>query len=162
MAEKVLVRIDSRLIHGQVVTRWIQRTQANRIIIVDDTLAKDSFMAEVYKMAAPANVKVDVYTIEQTIENWSKNEKDKIMFLFKGVHEVVKAWEEGFKYTKLQIGGIGSAPGRTTVHKNITLSQKEVDSLQELRKEGLEITLHILPDEREIDFQSIVEKYFKN
>ena len=60
MADINLVRIDFRLIHGQVVTKWVKQANANRIIIVNDMLAKDEFLASVYKMAAPSNVKVDI------------------------------------------------------------------------------------------------------
>lgn len=44
MAKIGLVRVDDRLIHGQVVTTWINHTQSNRIIIVDDELVKMNFL----------------------------------------------------------------------------------------------------------------------
>ena len=53
MGEIVLVRIDDRLIHGQVMTAWVKETGANQIIIVDDEVSKDLFMSEVMKASAP-------------------------------------------------------------------------------------------------------------
>ena len=53
MAELVLTRIDSRLIHGQVVTKWVGQSGANRIIVVSDELVNDEFMKNIYLMAAP-------------------------------------------------------------------------------------------------------------
>ena len=54
MNEEVgLIRVDSRLLHGQVVTRWIKQVEAQQVIILDDNLAQDDFMIEVFKMAAP-------------------------------------------------------------------------------------------------------------
>lgn len=44
MANIVLCRIDSRLIHGQVVTKWVGQSQANRIAVVSDELNADPFM----------------------------------------------------------------------------------------------------------------------
>ena len=43
MAEIVLCRIDSRLIHGQVMTKWVNQSQANKIVVVSDELANDKF-----------------------------------------------------------------------------------------------------------------------
>ncbi|MBC8588190.1 PTS sugar transporter subunit IIB [Paratissierella segnis] len=160
MAEIALVRIDSRLIHGQVVTRWVKQTQANKIIIIDDALAQDEFMAQVYILAAPSNVSVEVYGVDEVAKNWDKNKDDKILFLFRGVNEAYNAWNAGFKYKNLQIGGIGSAPGRINVHKNITLNEEDVEKLKELEAEGVNVYLHILPDEKEIEFDHIVNKYF--
>ena len=44
MAKISLVRLDSRLIHGQVITKWVKIAKANRIIIIDDELSKDDFI----------------------------------------------------------------------------------------------------------------------
>ena len=60
MAEIGLVRVDSRLLHGQVVTRWIGQVGASEVIIFDDDLSQDEFMIEVFKMAAPNDVKLIV------------------------------------------------------------------------------------------------------
>ena len=60
MANIVLCRIDSRLIHGQVVTKWVGQSQANRIAVVSDELDADPFMKNIYLMAAPPNIKVEM------------------------------------------------------------------------------------------------------
>jgi len=59
-----LVRVDFRFIHGQVVTKWSRTISTDRIIVVNDELAADEFMADVYVMAAPPGIDVDVFTIE--------------------------------------------------------------------------------------------------
>ena len=53
MANIKLIRIDFRLIHGQVVNKWIKITRSNKIVVIDDSLASNEFMRSVYIMAAP-------------------------------------------------------------------------------------------------------------
>ena len=53
-----LTRVDFRLIHGQVITRWLTQCQINEIVTIDNDLNKDPFMQEVFKMAAPKGVKI--------------------------------------------------------------------------------------------------------
>lgn len=48
MADIVLCRIDSRLIHGQVMTKWVNQSSANKIVVVSDELAADEFMLQIY------------------------------------------------------------------------------------------------------------------
>lgn len=48
MTELSLVRIDFRLMHGQVITGWLKQVSADTILIVDDQLAADKFMAQVF------------------------------------------------------------------------------------------------------------------
>lgn len=61
----VLVRIDDRLIHGQVMTSWLNYTSANKIMIIDDEVANDAFMKSVLKTCVPANVKLATFTVER-------------------------------------------------------------------------------------------------
>ena len=46
MAEIKLFRIDSRLIHGQIITKWLKVSKADKIVVVDGTLAADDFMKD--------------------------------------------------------------------------------------------------------------------
>ena len=69
MADIVLCRIDSRLIHGQVMTKWVNQSSANKIVVVSDELAADEFMLQIYLLSAPAGVKVECYGIEDTIKH---------------------------------------------------------------------------------------------
>ena len=63
-----LVRVDFRMIHGQVITQWVKKFSTQYIIAVDDELAEDDFMQEVYKMAAPRGVKVEILSIAKAVE----------------------------------------------------------------------------------------------
>lgn len=58
-----LTRVDFRLIHGQVITRWLTQCQINEIVTIDTTLSKDAFMQDVFKMAAPKGVKIKILDI---------------------------------------------------------------------------------------------------
>ena len=65
MAEIKLVRVDYRLIHGQVVARWLKVCPVRRIVLVDDVLGSDEFMSDIYKMAVPKGTDVDIVTIDK-------------------------------------------------------------------------------------------------
>ena len=74
----VLARIDDRLIHGQVMTSWLNYTGAGKIVVIDDATAKDSFLSMIIKTLVPANIKTEVTTLEKSVEVVAalpKNEK---------------------------------------------------------------------------------------
>ena len=58
-----LVRVDDRLIHGQVVAIWLKALGAKRIVIVDDKTAADEFLREILMLAAPPGVPVEVHDV---------------------------------------------------------------------------------------------------
>lgn len=85
IADLGLVRIDDRLIHGQVVANWVKVLRSRRIVIVDDDVAADSFMQNVMRLAAPPGVTVEVYSLQEGINvlKGKPLQADKILVLLK-------------------------------------------------------------------------------
>lgn len=155
-----LTRVDFRLIHGQVITRWLTQCQINEIVTIDTALSQDMFMQEVFKMAAPKGVKITIIDIEKAIKLQQEGafEKNRVMILFKGVSELSKAIKAGLKLEKVQIGGLGGGPGRKAVNNAITLDRADADALLELEKMGTEIYFQTTPDYLSESLQKAVAK----
>lgn len=64
----VQLRIDERLIHGQITTAWSRFLDVSRIVVASDKLAKDELTMQTLLMSAPAGKKVAVRDIESTIK----------------------------------------------------------------------------------------------
>ncbi|MCG4880003.1 PTS sugar transporter subunit IIB [Amedibacillus dolichus] len=160
MAEIRLVRIDFRLIHGQVITKWFGSTRATEIVIIDDELSKDAFMASIYEMSAPPGAKVSVLSTEQAVEKWNENKlgNGKLLILFKNVGQVYKTFKLGFPFEEIQIGGLGSAPGRKVVFGPITLDDEDAKQLKEISDKGVHVYLHQVPEEGKMEFEKVLEK----
>lgn len=161
MAEITLARVDHRLIHGQVVTKWMKIALANKIIIIDNYLAQESFMVEVYKMAAPAGVEVDIYSVDKAVEEFNKNKfgNGNVFLLFKNVDMAYKTFKAGVDYKKLQLGGIPSGNGKKMVFTAVSLDQTEVEQLTEMKNAGYDINLHIVPEESSMSLDDAIKKF---
>ncbi len=62
-----LLRLDERLIHGQVAAGWVKQLPSDTLLVVDDESAKDKFLTNTLYMAAPANIKTFVMTNEEAL-----------------------------------------------------------------------------------------------
>ena len=155
-----LTRVDFRLIHGQVITRWLTQCQINEIVTIDTALSKDAFMQEVFKMAAPKGVKITIVNVEDAVKRQQEGafDKNRVMVLFKGVAELNAAVQAGLKLEKVQIGGLGGGPGRKAVNNAITLDRADADTLLELEKMGIEIYFQTPPDYPSETLQKAVAK----
>lgn len=131
-----LTRIDFRLIHGQVITRWLTQCQINEIVTIDTALSHDDFMQDVFKMAAPKGVKIRILSVEDAVkaQQNSEFEKNRVMVLFKSVQELDNAIRAGLDLKEVQIGGLGGGAGRKAVHNAVTLDQKDANTLLDLEK----------------------------
>lgn len=155
-----LTRVDFRLIHGQVITRWLTQCQINEIVTIDNELNKDPFMQEVFKMAAPKGVKITIVDEATAVAKQQAGDFDKkrVMILFKGVSQLNSAVQAGLKLDKVQIGGLGGGPGRKAVNNAITLDRTDADILLGLEKQGIEIYFQTTPDYPSETLQKAVAK----
>jgi len=152
-----LVRIDDRLIHGQVVAGWLRALGAERIVIVDDDMARDEFLREVLTLAAPQGVPVEVFDLAhgaaRCIELASTPEP--VIVLARSPRTVVGLRQAGVPIEVVDLGGMGGGPGRHRLHKTISVSPDELADLRELERLGTRVEIQIVADDRPIPFQSL-------
>lgn len=143
----VLVRIDDRLIHGQVVEGWLPVVQAQRIVVVSDRAAADPLQVGLMKLAVPETVTVDVHPVRRAVDVWCSTgwPKERVMVLFPSVAEFEKGVEAGAPVTELNLGGVHDGPGRVPVAPNLALHPDERRALTRLVKRGIRIDTRALP-----------------
>ena len=61
------VRLDERMIHGQVATKWSRTLGVDRIVVADDTAAASDIMQKSLMMAAPATCKTAIVTVDKAV-----------------------------------------------------------------------------------------------
>ena len=103
----VLARIDNRLLHGIVATQWAGRSGAQRIMIIDDTVANNELTKASMKLARPTGMAISIITEETALNNFKAGKyKDHTVFvLVKKPETLVKLSDIGVKIPELVIGG---------------------------------------------------------
>lgn len=153
----LLSRIDERLIHGQVMTRWITGLYITRIILVDDKIAQDDFMVDVLMLSAPVGVEVVVLSVEDALKFIASDTSDaKTMLLFKDIRYVKALADGGFMVPKLNIGNIGSSPVRKGITREVFMSPEEQAIAKELCDKGMQICIQKLPSDREQEIRTLL------
>nr|WP_072514934.1 PTS sugar transporter subunit IIB [Ndongobacter massiliensis] len=156
-----LARVDFRLLHGQIVTNWIQQVNADSILIVNDQLMNDPILANVFRMAAPPGIQVALRTIDKAIQdfNLGKFKNRKLIILFKTVEDAYSAINQGMELQFIQIGGLGSDNTKRKISNEIFLSENEMSKLKLLHSKGVEISFQVTPKDTKLNFED-VEKIF--
>lgn len=154
-----LVRIDFRLVHGQIVTKWIHTIKADTILVINDKLANDSFMLSVYQMSAPAGTKVKVQSVDAFIKHWHETKYDEIncMILIKNVEDAYRLYKGGVVFDAIQIGGLGGSPGRKAVFGPITLDKVDTERLKEINDGGQRVYFHQVPEDGSAEFNAVTK-----
>lgn len=149
------IRIDDRLIHGQIVTAWAKVYNVSKIWIIDDGVAKDEFIKGIMKMVAPTDTELIITGTENILELVKKfDESEKNTLILVKVPEVAKqVFEAGVLLKELNIGGMGANSERKKLFKNISASSNELDTLQEIKNMGVKVYFQVTPNEKETLFE---------
>lgn len=156
--EVVLCRVDDRLIHGQVMTSWLNATGANKIMIVDDETSQNPFLKSVFKSAVPANVKVGVFNEAKAVDRLIKGFKptDRVIVLAKYPQTFLSLVERGASLRQVIIGGMGAREDRSRLYRNISASQDERAALRALVDEGVDVAIQILADDAQVSVSKLL------
>jgi len=159
----VLSRVDSRLIHGQVMTKWVKQVEASVIIVVSDELALDDYMKDIYMLSAPAGINIIVYSLDGAIEAYRKDGfgKEKVLLLVPDLRTIDGLIEAGIEIDALQVGGLGGGPNRKVVFQNITLDDTDVTILTKLAERGIATTFQTIPEDSPQTWETMLTKYNK-
>lgn len=154
-----LVRVDDRLIHGQVVTSWVAHSRATRIIVVDDGTFNDKTMSLVCKKLAPDGTTVDVYDIKASIEPLKKYvqaESVKCLILVRTPVTILALVENGVDIKEFIIGGMGKYGTRTKLFRNICADERERACIKKLDEMGCKGYIRIIPTDKPVDASKLV------
>ena len=157
-----LVRVDNRLIHGQILEAWLPFTGASRIVVVDDSVVGDSFRESVIRMAVPANVDVIIISVEEFSRSYAVSAVNgkKTIVLFCTIGDVLRAFNLGFKFDRLNIGNVESCDEcGQSCSPSVVLGKNDVDALLTLlNSAGVYIEMRRVPREAGVNIVDIIKK----
>ena len=153
------VRVDNRLVHGQILEAWIPYLRASCIIVVDDHVASDYFCESVIRMAVPREVEVIICGLKEFAETYSfqQGSGKKTIVLFSKIADALTVYRLGFRFDKLNIGNVYNEECKIRCTASVLLSDGDVRDLATLRAEGVQIDLQPVPREKPVDYFDIVQ-----
>ncbi|CBG91538.1 PTS sugar transporter subunit IIB [Citrobacter rodentium] len=146
----VFLRVDHRLLHGQVAFSWTQYVDADCILIANDSVPNDELRKTTIKMAKPPAVKLVIKNINDSIEAIKSGVTDKYR-LFIVVESVNDAWRLASalpEITSINLGGTRVREGSNNISKAVNLLDEEMTQLRALNAAGVEVEIRLVPNDR--------------
>jgi len=155
-----LARIDDRLIHGQVATRWTKETNVNRIIVVSDEVAADHVRKTLLTQVAPPGVTAHVVDVAKAIRVYDnpKYAGDRVMLLFTNPTDVLRVVEGGVNITSVNIGGMAFRQGKTQVNNAVSVDEKDIEAFKQLNAKGIELEVRKVSSDSRLKMMDLINK----
>jgi PTS system mannose-specific IIB component len=139
------IRIDNRLLHGQVVQFWMTHLEIENLIVADDMAVSNPSMVTLYQMAVPRHVKLSVVNIVDLTQEIKENQDKVTLVLFSDIFDLSRAVMTGFDFKKIILGNIHMAKGRHRVTDAVYSTPEETEQLYMFFKEGKIVEIQTFP-----------------
>ncbi len=159
-ARLVNVRIDERLIHGQVAGIWTTSLNTQRIIVANDSAADDPLQKSSLRIAAPSTMRLSVLPVAKAAEsiNSGKYGLQRLFLLFKNPEDVLRFIDAGGNLETVNVGNMSYKEGSKEITKSIKVMPEEEEIFKEISGKGVTITAQLVPSEPSIDFMKKLNK----
>jgi len=154
----VLARIDSRLIHGQILEAWLPHVQADCIVVANDAAACTPLQRVIMRAAVPSSIRLEIGTLDETAALLSSAELSgkRTLLLFASSDDALQACRLGIGFPKLNLGNMHAAEGKYRYSCTIALDRHDIDNLREVETFGVTIVAQCVPVDREQQWQVLV------
>ena len=151
------LRVDHRLLHGQVAVAWFNSVGANTILIANDKVANDESRKNIMRLAKPLNAKLVMKDISYCIEaiNTGLTDKYDMFIVVENIGDASRLINETDKFTTLNLGGTKHTKDTINISKTINITTEEKEVLDELIKKGVEVEIRQVPSDTKILYKNL-------
>jgi mannose/fructose/sorbose-specific phosphotransferase system IIB component len=155
-----MIRIDERLIHGQVTMGWARTSSADLILAVNDLVAEDPFQKKLMMLAAPVGATVEIYSVDEVVEKLNANAwpNATILLLLRNPVDMLRLVEKGIQVKKVNVGGVRSPEAKIKLTKEVSATPLELEAWKKLDEHGIRIEIQWVPGAGTTLLNDIVRK----
>ena len=153
-----LLRVDDRLVHGQVVVGWAQALGAELVVLVDDTIRASDWERELYALGMPPGLGLTIASVAEAVERireWVASPARTIV-VTADIDTVARLCEASPDLKHVNVGGMHAGPGREERLPYVFMSPSEADTLRRLESKGVSITAQDVPTARPVSLRDLV------
>jgi PTS system mannose-specific IIB component len=157
-----LVRVDNRLVHGQVLVTWVPHLQARRLVVADDEAARSQLARAAMALAIPPGLEATVLPLADVPWRALASSPDPVLVLVREVADLVRARDGGLEpgiAPRLNLGNVHFSPGRRQITPSVFLGGEELEVLRGLAAAGFAVEARAVPAEAPVGLPEIERRW---
>ena len=154
----LLVRVDDRFIHGQILESWIPYLKAQSVVVVNDILAGDHFQKTIMSMAIPDRITLRIVSLDEVacLAQDSELADKRTLLIVASIRDAHELYARGLHVFKLNLGNNKGGQSPRQISYSVWVDQEELRMIRDLIDHGVDVSLQSVPRERIIDMKTIL------
>jgi N-acetylgalactosamine PTS system EIIB component len=157
-----LVRVDNRLLHGQILETWVPRLRARTVVVADDDAAASPLARAAMTLALPSELPAAIQAIADVSWEGLAASAEPVLVLVREVADLVRAAAAGLtpqRCRQVNLGNVHYAQGRRPVTPSVFLSGAELSEVLALSVAGFEVEARAIPSDAPVGIREIERRY---
>lgn len=153
----VLVRVDERLIHGQILEGWLPCTRAQELIVANDSLAEDCLQKMIMQSAIPYTISLVIDSVEGIASFLQQHGNSEVrrMIIVDNPVDALRLKRAGVQFNKLNLGNVISSEVSVCLSRTVSLGGENLTALRNMLKEGVSVSIQAVPYEAPLDIVEV-------
>jgi mannose/fructose/N-acetylgalactosamine-specific phosphotransferase system component IIB len=135
MTNIAFLRIDDRLVHGQVIVGWLPEIKPENLVVVNDNVAKDTMRQDLMSLSVPPEVELEFYS---TSDITDEDVNDSSFILVSSPKDAWECLQKGIKPERFNVGGMHSRDGKEEIFEALHVDDEDRKYFDLIIKSGVE------------------------
>lgn len=142
-----LLRVDHRLLHGQVAFSWTSALGVDCILIANDSVLQDEIRKTTLKLSKPNGVKLVIKSIDDSIEaiNSGKTDKYNLFIIVESIKDAEKLALSCSAVKNVNLGGTKNTEGKKKISKAIFVTNDDIQSIRNMHENNINVEIRQIP-----------------
>lgn len=152
------VRIDDRLIHGQVTVAWGSQLNPDRLLLVNDDVAACDWRCELYSEPDAFGVEITIMSVDDFASALAKNtwEAERVFVIVETPRDLLRLVEAGLKVPVANVGGMHHAEGKRELLPYVFVDDEDVDAMTAVIASGTRLEARDVPQASPVDMAELL------
>jgi len=144
----ILIRVDDRLLHGQIICSWVPFINADSLVVASDEAASDSLVSEIISACGCNELSVIVKSVADTVAylNGDGGAEARVMLVVGELRDAMRLYELGMKFSSINLGNIHHEDNGRVITPSIIVNSEDEAVLRRLRDLGVSIEIRDIPN----------------
>ncbi len=152
----VFVRVDDRLIHGQVVQAWLPELNVDEVLIACGKNRGSTLNETLLRLSLPYEYKLTVLDSHACMQ-YARNSSRRIFILMGTVQELADLIEDGLQIKSINIGGMHFKENAQKLADNVFLDKRDKHLLKIIDGLGIRIETRAVPNAKSISIKEALQ-----
>ena len=157
----IQIRVDDRLIHGQIAVVWSKQFQTTHMVVANDQAAHNEVQQMTLKLATPNGVKVLIRSVSDAIKVFNDpRSKDIKMFVLTNSIQDALTIAKQCEVESINVANVGrfdTSEHKIKINADVVCNEEELAALREVATLPIETIHWVIPSQSKLSIRKMLE-----